>query len=149
MKSVFGLDTHLDLYKKLEWEFTNLKGNPNNPYLAYNFFVTAWHLLEWKYPDPGGKKSREGIRNQNPLLQICHHLAVGAKHFTISSPIHKSVLRAGKNSVWGRSWGNSWGNSWSSHLEVELINDAQKLYGSRIAVVDLAQHVMDYWKNAI
>src|SRR5207344_187516 len=91
----FGLSDHHDLYKKLEWEFANLKAEPRNPYLAFNFFVTAWHLLEWKYPDLGGKAMRKQVRNHEPLVQICHHLAIGAKHFIPSDPIHKSVTGTG------------------------------------------------------
>ncbi|MEN6318625.1 MAG: hypothetical protein ABFD82_07715 [Syntrophaceae bacterium] len=41
MKGVFGLNNHIDLFKKLEWEYENLIANPTDAYVAYNFFVTA------------------------------------------------------------------------------------------------------------
>jgi hypothetical protein len=59
MEGVFGLNSENELLKKLEWEYENLSKDYKNPFVAYNFFVTAWHLLEWKYPDPWGKKKRK------------------------------------------------------------------------------------------
>src|SRR5688572_3007604 len=94
MKGVFGLKSPQDLFKKLESEYESLKANPSDAYVAYNFFATAWHLLEWKYPGKRGTSNaiaREKIRHGSTLLQLCEHLAVGAKHFDHLSPRHKSV----------------------------------------------------------
>lgn len=148
MKGIFDLNSHTDLFKKLEWEFDRLIADPSNAYLAYNFFVTAWHLLEWKYPDPGGKAQRDKIRDQTPLLQICEHLAVGAKHFNPTSKRHQSVSNAKRSDAWGGAWGEAWGSSWSNWLVVELSGDAQKTYGDKIKVDALADHVMNYWRAA-
>ena len=40
----FALGTPADLLKKLRHDFS---------YAAFDFFVTAEHLLDWKYPDDG------------------------------------------------------------------------------------------------
>jgi len=150
VKGVFDLSSHNDLLMKLEWEFDRLIADSSNPYLAHNFFVTAWHLLEWKYPDPNGRDIRNTIRNQIPLLQICEHLAVGAKHFELSSAKHQSVLGSKRSDVWGGSWAEGvWGKGvWASWLVVTLNGDAQEMYGDTIKVDDLARHVMDYWRTA-
>src|SRR6266536_6294597 len=100
MRGLFGLSNSADLFKKLECEFDQLIAEPTNAYLAYNFFVTAWHLLEWKYPDPRDNHIRNQIREQTPLLQICEHLAVGAKHFEPRSPHLKAVSASKKSSGW-------------------------------------------------
>ena len=57
MKGVFGLRSHVELMQKLEWEFEQLIAKPNNAYHAYNFFVTAWHIVSGStqtsnIPDP-------------------------------------------------------------------------------------------------
>ena len=52
MAGVFDLRNPDDLLKKLEWDYKALMGDQGNSYLAFNFFVTAWHMLEWVYPDP-------------------------------------------------------------------------------------------------
>ncbi len=152
MRGLFGLSNSADLFKKLEWEFNQLIAEPTNAYLAYNFFVTAWHLLEWKYPNPSDNQIRNQIREQTPLLQICEHLAVGAKHFEPRSPHLNAVSASEKSSGWAHdAWApGSWDEkAWASWLVVELTGDAQKVYGNSIKVADLARHVMDYWKSSL
>jgi len=147
IKGFLDLRTHTDLFKKLEWEFKRLSEHPSNSYLAFNFFVTAWHLLEWEHPDPDGKEVRKSRRDQTPLLQICEHLAVGAKHFAPSSAKHQSVSGSKLSGAWGGSWGDSWGEAWGKNLVVLLDGEAAAQYGPSISVLDLAQHVMHYWAN--
>lgn len=147
IKGFLDLRTHTDLFKKLEWEFKTLSDHPTSSYLAFNFFVTAWHLLEWEHPDPEGREVRKLRRDQTPLLKICEHLAVGAKHFAPSSAKHQSVSGSKRSGSWGRSWGGSWGESWGEKLIVLLDGEAANQYGPSISVPDLAQHVMHYWSN--
>ena len=46
MKGVFGLSSHTDLFKKLEWEFDQCVAKPDDAYLAYNFFVKEYSNRE-------------------------------------------------------------------------------------------------------
>jgi hypothetical protein len=152
MKGVFGLGSHLELAKKLEWEFEQLIAKPNNAYHAYNFFVTAWHLVEWKYPDLADTSIRNKLREQTPLLQICEHLAVGAKHFEPRSAHLNAVSGSKKSGVWADGvWAaNAWGEDvWETWLEITLTGEAQKMYGDRIRVDELARKVMDYWRASL
>ena len=124
MKGVFGLNSHMDLFKKLEWEFAQLTAEPDNAYLAYNFFVTAWHLLDWKYPSVTDTSIRNKIREQTPLLQICEHLAVGSKHFDPRSKHLKAVSDSKRGGVWAEgTWASdAWKEgAWASWLVVSLI----------------------------
>jgi hypothetical protein len=146
-KAFLELRTHHDLFKKLEWEYECLTSEPTNSYYAYNFFITAWHLLEWEYPDPDGKITRENLRKGTPLLQICEHLAVGAKHFSPTNPKHQSVLGSERIGPWGGSWRNAWGNSWGDYLEISLEGDAATRFGPSISIRELAQHVMQFWRG--
>lgn len=151
MKGVFGLNSDADLFKKLEWEYERLIADPSNAYVAYNFFVTAWHLLEWKYPDPQGA-TRNRIRDAAPLLQICEHLAVGAKHFDRLHKRHTSVSHSARSGIWApRLWApGTWAKgAWAEWLEISLTGDARKEFGDRINAHDLARHVMDYWRKNI
>jgi hypothetical protein len=150
MKGLFGLSNSADLFKKLEREFEQLIADPADAYVAYNFFVTAWHLLEWKHPGPSGKLIRDRIRDQTPVLQICEHLAVGAKHFEPTNPKLKAVSSSKRSNSWANgAWApGAWTKgAWASSLSIELTGDAQKAYGSHIKVEDLAQYVMDYWRS--
>ena len=150
MKGVFGLNNKTDLYKKLEWEYENLKKEPQNSFHAYNFFVTAWHLLEWKYPTD--VEARKKISGSVPLLQVCEHLAVGAKHFAPTNPKLDSVEGSKKSSVWGDGvWAEgAWKEGvWATWLAVSLTGDAQKEFGGTIKAHEFATLVMEYWKNEI
>jgi hypothetical protein len=152
MKGLFGLNNFADLFKKLEREFEQLVAEPTDAYLAYNFFVTAWHLLEWKHPGLSGKPIRDKIRDQTPLLQICEHLAVGAKHFEPTNPKLKAVSASKKSNGWtNNAWAaDAWTEgAWTSSLVIELTGDAQKAYGTHIKVEDLAHFVMEYWRSLL
>jgi hypothetical protein len=152
MKGIFGLSTHLDLMKKLECEYEQLTAKPNDAYRAYNFFLTAWHLVEWKYPNPSDTPVRNQLRAQTPLLQICEHLAVGAKHFEPRSPDLDAVASSKKSGVWADGvWApNVWGDDvWKTWLTVSLSGDAQRMYGDHIRVEELAGKVIEYWRAQI
>ena len=152
MGGVFGLGSHLELMEKLECEFQQLIANPSNAYHAYNFFVTAWHLVEWKYPDVRDTPKRNALRDQIPLLQICEHLAVGAKHFEPRSTHLNAVSSSQRSGAWAVGvWArNAWGKDvWSNWLSVSLSGEAQKSYGDQVRVDDLARKVMDYWRAHI
>jgi hypothetical protein len=150
MKGVFGLSNPTDLFNKLEWEFNQFVSEPDNAYLAYNFFVTGWHLLEWQHP--AGTPLHKQIRDQNLELQICEHLAVGAKHFEPTSPKHQSVSDSKRSGIWAEGlWAPGvWADGvWASSLVVTLSGDAEQKYGKRVKALDLAKLVMDYWRAHI
>lgn len=99
MSGIFELETAKDLYLKLKRDFSAFEKDQLNSDLAFNFFVTAWHLLEWVYPGDSAKQNQ--FRNSNVVLQICEHLAVGAKHFQPTSKKHKSIKNLGLQAVLG------------------------------------------------
>ena len=149
IKGVFGLGSHTDLFKKLEWEHAQLLAEPRNEFVAYNFFVTAWHLLEWRYPGKIDNATRERIKNANPLLQVCEHIAVGAKRFEARAQHLKSVLASKRGGNWSDgSWAEgAWGKgTWGDNLSIALTGKAEQTYGPSITADALAQHVMNYWR---
>jgi hypothetical protein len=154
MKGVFGLTSAADLLKKLEREYTGFVADPSNADAAYNFFVTAWHLLEWKYPDPNpgvANSTRKATRDAEPLLQVCEHLARGAAHFENRRATQEPVAATATAGVWAPgtwapgTWSSGAAGEW---LEITLTGQAHK-YGDTIAAHKLAEHVMDYWRAKI
>jgi hypothetical protein len=85
----FGPDlrTPKDLLRKLEYDYARVEINPRETYAAFDFFVTAEHMVDWVYNKP--------LRNNELLLRIVSHLATGSKHFIVSNPKHKSVSGLG------------------------------------------------------
>jgi len=137
-----------DLFHKLERDLSKLETNPLDVDLAFNFFITAEHLLDWKYPRERAKRTAE--RKSSTVLQIVSHLASGAKHFEVPDPRHKSIDRTEKIShsrVWGEGyWGDGY---WGGHeaLAAALDGDAKAKFGQWIEVIPLARPVVEYWRR--
>lgn len=90
----FGkIETVQHYWSKLNWEYENLKSDPDNTYHAFNFAITAYHLLEWVAPKPIGSQNPDWtiIKNNVGYLKVCEQLANGAKHFEIDKKRHSSV----------------------------------------------------------
>jgi len=80
-KGIFALRTAMDLFGKLERDLQRVKDNPADSYAAFDFFVTAYHLKEWKL----GKKpfKTELLQPDKSTWAVCSQLANGSKHFEV------------------------------------------------------------------
>lgn len=154
MSGVFNLDHPQDLLEKLARELNRLRESPDDVDHAFNFFVTAEHMLDWVHPGRGmpAKTAREQLRASDPILQATWDLATGAKHFRLD-PIHTSVkfseLRLG---AWSKdSWASqSWAlGAWRpAELRVSLDCKAAEVIGPRITALALAEKVLIYWSES-
>jgi hypothetical protein len=120
-----------------------------NAYVAFDFFVTAEHLLDWQYPGDANKQRRTDERRSEVLLQICSHIATGGKHFQVESPHHQSVkgseLRGGGFSPLGFQ-----NNAFQvGRLFVNLDGSAAAIYGPSIEVTALASKILDLWNTRL
>jgi hypothetical protein len=88
----FRLQTPADLLAKLRHDLGRVEAAPTDEYCAFDFFVTAEHMLDWIYPGPSGEKTRKFLR-QHPLLATCSNITNGAKHFQLL-PHHIAVKDA-------------------------------------------------------
>lgn len=150
MRGFFLLRTAKDLLQKLERDFKKLKQHPLDVDLAFNFFVTAEHILDWKYPGRANKSNREKLRNAEVLLQVTSHLASGAKHFDVEAKHHTSVKDTGRVGYWTKGyWPRGfWPEGyWSESLIVHLDGNAASLLSSQISVLDLASSVLQFWQS--
>ena len=95
MQGVFQLVGPTDLRAKLRRDLKRFSEEPLNPDMAFNFFVTAEHMLDWVYPGRANSKRRTAEKRESALLRVCSHLANGAKHFEVEDPQHDSVKSTG------------------------------------------------------
>lgn len=154
MSNFFLLTKPEDLREKLRRDLEKLKAAPTSIDAAYNFFVTAEHMLDWVYPGKAKKDDRTKARKDSILLEICSHLANGAKHFQVEDKRHKSV-GATKQFYTGMFPPGMFPPSMfppsafggSIKLIVELMGDAAIQLGPTIGVVELAERVMDFWSK--
>ena len=136
----FDLKTADQLYSKLKADFRSLGDHHKDTYLAYNFFVTANHLGEWLH------WSRDQMR-EHSILRICEHLAVGAKHFSVSNKTIRSVKRASSEGWVENGWVEP---GWveAGKPVVTLTEDEASKFGEEtIDVLTLAQKVMTFWSE--
>jgi hypothetical protein len=142
-KGFGGLKTPQDLLRKVRHDFGRLKAEPMNEYAAFDFFVSSYHMLDWLHPSD--KASKEAEENSTPLLQICSHLANGAKHFEARMKHHKSVsdVVAEEGKFFGAKF---FGDGFFGTLYVQLEGQAASLFGAEVSAVDLASKVLAFWE---
>jgi len=92
-KGFASLKTSGDLLGKLKYDYKRMLSNPYDAYAAFDFFVTAYHMLDWLHPIPTGKaaqkkndEARSAEETGSILLQVCSHIANGVKHFQATRP---------------------------------------------------------------
>jgi hypothetical protein len=151
MSGLFNLATPVDLREKLRRDFQAIITTPLSPDAAFNFFVTAEHMLDWVFPKRANSSKRKNAKANSVVLRICSHLANGAKHFEVEDPQHDSVV-AGTT---GGGYFNAqyFAPSYFPHtyfgagrrLVVKLKGGAAAALGPSIEVLVLAKQVMEYW----
>jgi hypothetical protein len=155
MKGLFTLQTSEHLLHKLEWEYTQWQGDPLNPYRAWNFFVTAEHLPDWRArtgPRLPKGCSYKKLKQKKPLLRICSHLANGGKHFRPRDE-HKSVASTRQRTrAFFEPGAFIEGVSESPALMVDLTSDEQQalsLAEATIEALHLAAAVLAFWQARV
>lgn len=147
MKGLFQLQTVGDLLAKLRHDYQRLQQDPNDAYVAFDFFVTAEHMLDWVYPGSAGKNQRGAERNSQVILQVVSHLATGAKHMVPEDPRHTSVQHADvAPSTYGHAqYGTA--RYGADHLIINLDGAAAAQFGLSITPLDFAGRVLEYWQG--
>jgi hypothetical protein len=148
MAGLFDLVSADDLCAKLDHDYRRIKSDPSDVFAAFDFLVTAWHLLEWKYRRPAEQVK---LRNQHPILALTEHLCVSGKHYEPTHQKHQSVQGSVRKSAWARgTWAPGvWAKgAWQDSLEVELSPDAAAAIGEeRITMDRLADLIMEFWRG--
>ena len=149
IKGFIPLQTPQDLLAKLEHDLGRMESDPTDAYAAFDFFVTAEHLLDWLHPDSAnGKADREKLRNQYEILQTVSHLACGAKHFDGLRNYHKAVDSQSFSD--GRFSSKSFSTASFDPGSFEFAGIAIKLTtGENKFAVDLAKEVYEFWRGSL
>ena len=147
-KGVFSLQTAEDLFRKLESDFERMGEDRHDPYAAFDFFVGAYHLIDWHLPGNSkiDKENRDKFEQQEILLQICSHLANGSKHFEATAAKHQSVQGTGTERGFGSGFSDDFDKG---GLIVNLDGVAAATLGDKIRAVALAKDVLAFWKTTL
>jgi hypothetical protein len=143
-KGFATLQTAGDLLRKVRHDYQRLRSAPEDVYSAFDFFVSAYHMLDWLHPNDAA--SRKAEEEGNLLLQVCSHIANGAKHFQATAKHHTSV--AGLYSEEGAFQRDAFQSDafQVGGLFVALDGQAALAFGTRLEVIDLAGRVLGHWE---
>jgi hypothetical protein len=147
---LFDLLSSDDLCAKLDHDYRRIKAQPSDVFAAFDFLVTAWHLLEWRFPGDAAKTQRAELLQRYPVLGLCEHLSVAGKHFDPTSKKHQSVSGTFRRSVWKRGvWAPGvWASGvWADALVIDLTGAAKVAFGDSITMAQLADLLMDFWRG--
>jgi len=144
-RGLFELQSPQDLLEKLHHDYARLQQSPLDQYAAFDFFVTAEHMLDWLYPNDSQK--RKNVRDQSVLLQVCSHIANGSKHFVASDKRHVSVKDARKNEGAFQRDAFQPDAFDVPRLQIDLQGKAAQELGECIDTFELAGKVLNFWKN--
>lgn len=136
----FALKTAEDLREKARHDLRQMAQAPIDTMLAFNFFVTARHVPEWRYGDEEGA----AIVKKSPVLRICRHLGDGAKHFTLKAKYHTQVEGATEHQGAFAVGAFDPGAFDVSRLIVSLATEEAKAAGlpEEVSTVDLGHRIM-------
>ena len=148
MAGLFDLVTADDLCAKLDHDYRRVQADSADVFAAFDFIVTAWHLLEWRYPGDSAKAQREDLCQQYPVLGLSKHLCVSGKHYKPTNPKLQSVQGSFRKSAWKRGvWAPGvWAKSiWQDGLVIELLGAAKAALGERLTMGQFADLVVEFW----
>jgi hypothetical protein len=150
-EAFFELKTRADLVEKLRHDLSRIRQNQTDSYAAFDFFVTAEAMMDWRYPGLGGKPEQErGVRrNSEALLRVTSHLATGAKHFKVQAKLHTSVDNISEDpgffdpALFDPAFFDT------GCLVVYLKGKDAQALGRKITVLALAERVLQYWEDDV
>jgi hypothetical protein len=132
-----------DLLDKLRRDLSRLKKEPHQIDHAFNFFVTADLLHDWVLPGKKHRKERKRDRDKEVLLDICHQIATGTKHFetdrSVKSAATKKKVRRTAALV----------NGHATYQLVAVDDGLTEKLGESVTSLDLAKQVFEYWENRL
>lgn len=127
----FGsLDSASDLLAKLESDLELLLQQPGDSYVAYNFFATADHIVDWLFPGPEGSAAavgRQSMRRTDALLCVVSQIATGAIHLQPRGRRGGALTHV-------------------DDLIVVLSGEAASRFGCEVSAFALAASVVRYWQ---
>ena len=140
------LQTCADLLRKTQYDLDRMSGRMDDEYAAFDFFVTAEHLVDWYLPND--EKAQNQLRQSETLLQVVSHIASGAKHFRATKRQHTSVEDLHRQSYGDEGYVET--GYWGDVLFVDIAPSQAKVLGfQHIEAYQLALRVVSYWREKL
>ena len=137
-RGFFQLRDPHDLLAKMQHDLQRLRADPSNVYAAFDYFVTANHMVDWCWPSD--RHQHRELRRTESIPRICEHLADGAKHFLLNRP------HSGVEGVQHVDSPPEPVSILPDGLYISLNEEDVQEFGSRtISALDLGEKVFAYW----
>jgi hypothetical protein len=139
------LQTPNDLLAKMEADYARMVESPRDPFPAFDFFVAAEHIVDWRWPTDG--VVRKEVRSHDPARTVSH-LASGAKHFTATAPQHRSVRGVATDSAFGAAFdpASFQPSAFQTGRPALVITMSD---GREVEATELAALVLAYWRTEL
>jgi hypothetical protein len=137
------------LLAKLRHDYERVRRAPSDTYAAFDFFVTAEHMIDWILPGQANKAAREELRASDILLQVVSHIAGGAKHFIAEAKHHQSVQHADSAPSAFQADAFQSDAFQTGGLFLTLEGAAATALGVHIGVPELAARVLRFWEKRL
>lgn len=142
-KGFVELSTINDYCGKLKYDYNQFKLDGDNVYIAFNFFLTAYHLIDWLFEGKYNDKDRERI-NKEPIIRICSNIANGIKHFETDKKRHNSIKEIEREKCVEDGYVEQ--GYFDEPIMIRLDDTLERQFGKEIPIIELADRVMDFWR---
>jgi len=135
-----------DLLRKMTGDYERMRAAPSDAFPAFDFFVAAEHIVDWRWPDDGDK--RREVRSHDPAKTVSH-LASGAKHFRATDPRHASIRAVESAEHFGAAFdpGVFDSNVFQTGRPALVITMADDDH--EVDAIELAGLVLAYWQGEL
>ncbi len=149
-RGFFGLQEPTDLLRKLEHDYARMQQEPLDSYSAFDFFVGAWHMLDWVFSGEVNERRRAVCHKKTPLLQVCSELANSSKHLELrKGPQSYQYQVVRPASAYGSGTYGTGRFGGPAGLEIRLRPYQAEALGvtDYIDALDLASRLLIFWRE--
>lgn len=152
MGGIFFINDPRTLLAKLRYDLARMEREPWHPFPAFDFFVTAYHVLDWIEPgqSASSRAARQALEDEQPLLAIAGHLATFAKHYRADAKKWDDVSLTYSNHLMTVRW-PSGQVSGSGPLMVAVTPDHVPLFDGRkhVPALEIARALLAWWEPRV
>jgi hypothetical protein len=148
---MFGLNQPDELLNKLEHDFQRLQddiGKQAMLYTAFDFFVTAYSLVDWVKKDRALTRAEVDALYAPMLVKICGDLANGSKHFQLDrSPKTTLTTHSAPPAFQANAFSSAFQVTWSAWVELSPSEATAAGVPPICPVMVLAEKVLAHWQR--
>jgi hypothetical protein len=150
-EGIFGLSRPDELLNKLEHDFQRLQADDGQQmmlYTAFDFFVTAYSLVDWLQNSGERTKAEVKVLRGQMMTKICADLANGSKHFQLTQKPKTTLTTHAAPPAYSSAFApRQFQTQWSACIKLRA-DEAQAAGVPEICPIrELAPKVLAHWRS--